>query len=63
VSDIYSPLDGVVVAANDALDANPELVNADAYGDGWLFTVRPTDPDAREGLLDDAGYRAVVGEG
>jgi glycine cleavage system H protein len=62
VSDIYAPLDGVVVARNDALDANPELVNADAYGEGWLFTVRPTDPEARDGLLDDAAYRGVVGE-
>ena len=63
VSDIYAPLDGVVVARNDALDVNPELVNADAYGEGWLFSVRPADPDARDGLLDDAGYREIVGEG
>lgn len=63
VSDIYAPLDGVVIARNDALDANPELVNADAYGEGWLFTVRPADAGARDGLLDDAAYRGVVGEG
>jgi glycine cleavage system H protein len=63
VSDIYAPIDGVVVARNEALDVNPELVNADAYGEGWLFTVRPADPAARESLLDDSGYRAVVGEG
>ena len=63
VSDIYAPLDGVVVERNDALDVNPELVNADAYGEGWLFTVRPADPDARERLLDDAAYRDVIGDG
>jgi len=63
VSDVYAPLDGVVVARNDALDANPELINADAYGDGWLFTVRLTEPAARERLLDDAAYRGLVGEG
>jgi glycine cleavage system H protein len=63
VSDIYSPLDGVVVARNEALDANPELVNADAYGDGWLFSLRPADPDARENLLDAEAYRGVVGDG
>ena len=63
VSDIYAPMDGVVVARNEALDVNPELVNADAYGDGWLFTVRPADPEARERLLDDAGYRDVVSDG
>lgn len=62
VSDVYAPLDGVVVARNDALDANPELINADAYGDGWLFTVRLADPEARERLLDDVAYRALVGE-
>lgn len=62
VSDIFAPLDGVVVASNEALDANPELVNADPYGEGWLFTVRPEDPDAPAGLLDDAAYRAVVGD-
>jgi len=63
VSDVYAPLDGVVVARNDALDANPELINADAYGDGWLFTVRLTEPAARERLLDDAAYCGLVGEG
>jgi len=63
VSDVYAPLDGVVVARNDALDANPELINADAYGDGWLFTVRLAEPAARERLLDDAAYRGLVGEG
>jgi len=62
VSDVYAPLDGVVVARNDALDANPELINADAYGDGWLFTVRLAEPAARERLLDDAAYRGLVGE-
>jgi glycine cleavage system H protein len=63
VSDIYSPLDGVVVASNDSLEANPELVNADAYGDGWLFSLRPDDPAARDGLLDADAYRDVAGEG
>ncbi len=63
VSDVYAPLDGVVVARNNALDANPELINADAYGDGWLFTVRLAEPAARERLLDAAAYRGLVGEG
>ncbi len=63
VSDIYAPIDGVVVARNDALDANPELVNSDAYGNGWLFTIRPADSAARDLLLDDSAYRGVVGEG
>ena len=44
VSDLYSPLSGEVVAVNDALDATPELVNSDPYGDGWIFEVRVSDP-------------------
>jgi glycine cleavage system H protein len=61
VSDVYAPLDGTVVARNDALDATPELVNSDAYGEGWLFTIRLAEPESRDTLLDDAGYRSVVG--
>jgi glycine cleavage system H protein len=58
VSDVYAPLEGEVVARNEALDATPELVNTDPYGDGWLFEVVPSDPDAVSGLLDAAGYQA-----
>lgn len=61
VSDIYAPISGQVVARNDVLDARPELVNADPYGEGWMVEVRPTDPAAVEGLLDAAGYAAIVG--
>ena len=60
VSDIYAPLSGEVLARNDVLDARPELVNADAYGDGWMIEIRPTDADAVNGLLDAAGYAALV---
>ena len=57
VSDLYAPLSGTVVERNDALDAAPELVNSDPYGDGWMLVIRPGD-DAREGLLDAAAYQA-----
>lgn len=60
VSDIYAPVSGVVVARNDVLDARPELVNADPYGEGWMVEVRPADASAVDKLLDAAGYRALI---
>ena len=60
VSDIYAPLAGEVTARNDVLDARPELVNADAYGEGWIIELRPSDPTAIEGLLDATAYAALV---
>lgn len=61
VSDVYSPLDGVVTSVNVTLDSAPELVNTDPYGDGWLFELRPADADAVAGLLDAAAYEESVG--
>lgn len=61
VSDIFAPVAGTVSARNDALDANPELVNSDPYGQGWMFEVRPSDPAALEGLMDAAAYQAQLG--
>ena len=60
VSDIFAPVDGEVVARNDALDATPELVNNDPYGGGWLFEVVPTDADAVNGLMDSAAYQGTL---
>jgi glycine cleavage system H protein len=60
VSDIYAPLTGEVVARNDALDSQPELVNSDPYGDGWMFEVRLADPSAVDGLMDAAAYEAGI---
>jgi glycine cleavage system H protein len=62
VSDIFAPVSGTVVARNDALDANPELVNSDPYGDGWMFELRLSDPGELSELLDAAAYAEVVGE-
>ncbi|MCL1058839.1 glycine cleavage system protein H [Shewanella sp. Choline-02u-19] len=59
-SDIYSPLTGEVLAVNEALEDSPELVNSDAFGDGWFFRVMPTDLAELENLLDAEGYQAVI---
>jgi glycine cleavage system H protein len=61
VSDLYAPLDGEVTAVNEALDATPELVNSDPYGEGWMYELRPSDADAVEGLLDHEAYRGQLG--
>jgi glycine cleavage system H protein len=61
VSDIFAPITGTVTARNDALDANPELVNSSPYGEGWMFEVRPDDPASIDSLLDAEGYRSLLG--
>ena len=60
VSDVYAPLAGSVVARNEALDATPELVNSDPYGEGWLFEIVPSDAAAVDGLMDADAYRSSV---
>jgi glycine cleavage system H protein len=60
VSDIYAPVDGTVRARNDALDGQPELVNSDPYGDGWLIEIEVADPTALSSLLDAAAYQGML---
>ena len=60
VSDVYAPFAGEVVARNDALDATPELVNNDPYGEGWLFEIVPTDSGAVDGLMSSADYQTSL---
>ena len=62
VSELYSPVAGEVVEANAALDADPAVVNRDPYGDGWMVTLRVSDPKALGALLSAAAYRAHIGE-
>jgi len=65
VSDLYAPVSAKVVAVNGDLEGNPQLVNSDPYGEGWLVDLRldgGTVEDALEGLLDADGYRATVTE-
>jgi glycine cleavage system H protein len=60
VSDIIAPASGEVIAVNDKVEGAPELVNSDPYGDGWLITVRLSDPSELDGLMDEAAYRAYL---
>lgn len=60
VSDLYAPISGTVKARNDALDEQPQLINSDPYGDGWILSITPTDPHATEDLLDAAAYRSLI---
>ncbi|CAN5631159.1 glycine cleavage system protein GcvH [soil metagenome] len=62
VSDLYSPLAGTVTARNEALEAGPELVNTDPYGEGWIAEIELADASAYEGLLDAAAYRTATAE-
>ena len=63
VSDIYAPVSGTVAAVNDALEANPELINSGPYEAGWMLEVRLPEgaPGIPDDLLDAAAYRDLVG--
>jgi len=62
VSDLYAPVSGKVVAVNKDLEANPELVNQDSYGKGWMIEVELTDASQAEGLLSAEAYEAFIKE-
>ena len=61
-SDIYSPVSGEVVKANQAVVDQPALVNSDPYGTGWFFQVKLSQPKELSGLLSAADYSAQIGE-
>jgi len=58
-SDVYAPIAGEVVAVNDEVSGSPEKINQDAYG-AWMFKIKPANAADLNGLLDAAGYQAVV---
>ncbi len=62
VSEIFAPIAGEIVSRNDALEAAPEVVNSDPYGEGWLIKVRPLDEDPTEGLLESEAYASIISE-
>jgi glycine cleavage system H protein len=61
VSDLFMPITGKVLETNPAIDANPELVNSDPYGEGWMIKISIEDPAQVAGLLDRATYADLVG--
>jgi glycine cleavage system H protein len=61
-SDIYSPIAGTIVAVNSALADTPETINEDAYGEGWLFALKPDDLGQMEELLTPDDYAAMIEE-
>jgi glycine cleavage system H protein len=63
VSDLFAPVGGEVVAANDDLSGNPELVNSDPYGAGWMIRVTLADAAQLDGLLDADAYDALIAAG
>ena len=62
VSDIYAPLSGKVVEVNDDLPDDPEMLNEDPYGDGWIIRIELTDPEEIEDLMTSAEYEQYVAE-
>ena len=59
-SDVFSPVTGEVIAVNENLEDEPELVNEDPYGDGWMFKVKLEDAGELDGLMDAAAYAEHV---
>ena len=62
VSDVFAPVAGTVTARNDALESQPELLNADPYGEGWIVEIEVADAAVVDTLLDAQGYRALLDE-
>ncbi len=60
VSDVYAPMSGEIVAVNEALSDEPQAVNDDPYGKGWLVKVRLSDPSEAESLMNAAAYEASL---
>ena len=60
-SDIYAPVSGEIVEVNEALNAEPGLINTDPYGAGWIFKVKLSSPDEAASLMDAAAYKVHIG--
>lgn len=61
VSDLFMPVAGEILEVNDAIDAEPELVNSDPYGNGWMIKIKITDVASLEDLMDSETYEASLG--
>lgn len=61
VSDLFMPVSGEIIQFNNGLESNPEAVNSDPYGEGWMIKVRISDASQLDSLLDAGAYKALVG--
>jgi glycine cleavage system H protein len=61
-SDLYMPMSGEIVEVNEMLEDEPELINSDPYGQGWLIKFKPSDPSEWDGLLSGADYEKIAAE-
>lgn len=61
VSDLFLPLSGEIVEFNESLESDPEKVNKDPYGEGWMIKIKISNPDEIVNLLDDAAYKKIIG--
>ena len=61
VSDLFLPLTGEIIEFNEELESEPELVNSDAYGKGWMVKMKISDASEIEGLLSDEQYKELIG--
>ena len=59
---MIAPLSGEILAVNDEAGTNPELINTDPYGEGWMVKVRLSDPGEVETLIDAAAYKALIAD-
>ncbi|MCS5687252.1 MAG: glycine cleavage system protein GcvH [Acidimicrobiales bacterium] len=62
VSDLFAPVSGEVLESNATLEDQPELVNEDPYGEGWICVLQPSDSSQLENLMDAEGYQSFVAE-
>ncbi|MEQ8714866.1 MAG: glycine cleavage system protein GcvH [Cyclobacteriaceae bacterium] len=61
VSDLFMPVSGEVIAFNEALESEPELVNSDAYGEGWMIKLKIADTSELDNLLSAEAYKELIG--
>lgn len=62
VSDLYAPITGAIAERNETLESNPERVNADPYGEGWMVVIEADDAGQIEALMTATDYRRLLGE-
>ncbi len=61
VSDLFLPLSGEIIEFNESLESEPEKVNQDPYGDGWMIKIKFSNPDELDSLLDEESYKKLIG--